>query len=532
MAEASTRIQPLPIIVGVVAVLIGGMLSTLNGRLLSVSLPDLRGALHLSVDEAAWIPTSYNMAIMFIGAFSVYLGALLGVRRVLLAGSLAYAAASVLLPLASGYPALIALQIIAGLSSGTFYPLTLSFILTNVPSRYSYLGLAAYSLTILFSANIASQLSAWLLEALSWAWIFRSLAWASVLMFLCVHFAMPRVPLPKPNPKLHISWRGFLYWSFGLALLYGSLDLGERVRWLDSPTFAALLVAGLFLVLMSFVRRHSDPNPLIALPFVRNRSTLLLGVVLFTFRFFLLSTALLIPQFLAGVQGLRDEQIGPVLAIVAVLQCGLAWIVASALREVDNRLLMAGGFAAIGITAFLCSRLSAGWAPGTYVPYTVMLAAGESFAMLGMVGSLVLQVIGSGAVSASGKPQRPFDLLTFSGFFHTVRIMGGQVGTVLMLHLLSERTKFHAAILSAETAPSRLPVADFLRGTSAVFRSGGTDASHTAGLGGYLLGATVRRQASVLAFADCFTVIAWASVVVLVLMAFVRLRITSFKGLA
>jgi DHA2 family multidrug resistance protein len=221
-----------------------------------------------------------------------------------------------------------------------------------------------------------------------------------------------------------------------------------------------------------------------------------------------------------------------VLAIVAVLQCGLAWIVASALREVDNRLLMAGGFAAIGITAFLCSRLSAGWAPGTYVPYTVMLAAGESFAMLGMVGSLVLQVIGSGAVSASGKPQRPFDLLTFSGFFHTVRIMGGQVGTVLMLHLLSERTKFHAAILSAETAPSRLPVADFLRGTSAVFRSGGTDASHTAGLGGYLLGATVRRQASVLAFADCFTVIAWASVVVLVLMAFVRLRITSFKGLA
>jgi len=532
MAERSTRVQALPIIVGVVAVLIGGMLSTLNGRLLSVSLPDLRGALHLSVDAAAWIPTSYNMAVMFIGAFSVYLGALLGVRRVLMAASLTYGAASVLLPHASGYPAAIVLQIIAGLSSGTFYPLTLSFILTNVPPRYANVGLAAYSLTILFSANIASQLSAWLLDALSWAWIFRALAWASVLMFLCVQFAMPRVPLPKPNPKMHISWRGLLYWSFGLALLYGCLDIGERVRWTDSPTFAALLITGLFLVLMSFARRHSDPNPLIALPFLRNRSTILLAVVLFTFRFFLLSTALLIPQYLAGVQGLRDEQIGPVLAIVAVLQFGLAWIAASTLKTVDARLPMAGGFALIGITAFLCSRLTAGWAPNTYVPYTVLLAAGESFAMLGLVGSLVFQVIGSGAVSASGKPQRPFDVLTFSGFFHTVRIMGGQVGTVLMLHLLTERTKFHAAVLSADTSPARLPVADFLRGTAAAFRSGGTDASHAAGLGGYLLGSTVRRQASVLAFADAFTVIAWASVAILVLIALVRLRIASFKEFA
>src|SRR5580704_3303880 len=97
--------QPSPgrIVVGILAVLLGGLLSTLNGRLLSVVLPDLRGALHLSVDEAAWIPTSYNMAIMFIGVFSVYLGALLGVRRVLLTCSLVYMVASFLLPFSASY---------------------------------------------------------------------------------------------------------------------------------------------------------------------------------------------------------------------------------------------------------------------------------------------------------------------------------------------------------------------------------------------------------------------------------------------
>src|ERR1035438_8868562 len=135
MAEENAGGQPqtpssLFLLTGILAVLLGGLLSTLNGRLLSVVLPDLRGALHLSVDEGAWIPTAYNMAIMFIGVFSVYLGALLGTRRVLLACSALYAIASFLLPFASSYEALLALQVIAGLTSGTFYPLTLSFILT------------------------------------------------------------------------------------------------------------------------------------------------------------------------------------------------------------------------------------------------------------------------------------------------------------------------------------------------------------------------------------------------------------------
>src|SRR5690242_10648312 len=69
--------------VGTVGVFLGAGISALNGRLSSVGLPDLRGALGLGVDEASWVPTAHNVALRFIGPFSVYLGGLLGVRRVL-----------------------------------------------------------------------------------------------------------------------------------------------------------------------------------------------------------------------------------------------------------------------------------------------------------------------------------------------------------------------------------------------------------------------------------------------------------------
>jgi hypothetical protein len=150
---------------------------------------------------------------------------------------------------------------------------------------------------------------------------------------------------------------------------------------------------------------------------------------------------------------------------------------------------------------------------------------------VGLVGSLILQVIGSGAVPGAGKPGRPAQLLTFSGFFHTVRIMGGQIGTVLILDLLSERTKFHANILSQETGLARLPVSGFLHSSASALSSATANPSQTAGWTGYLLGSMVRQQASTLAFADAFTLIAWATIAVLIGIAFLRLSISSFKEL-
>src|SRR5580765_7584634 len=84
--------------VATLGVFLGAGIQTLNGRLISVGMPDLRGALGLGIDEASWIPTAYNMGLMFIGPFSVYLGGLLGVRRVLLYSAAIFILCSILLP--------------------------------------------------------------------------------------------------------------------------------------------------------------------------------------------------------------------------------------------------------------------------------------------------------------------------------------------------------------------------------------------------------------------------------------------------
>src|SRR5260370_24644324 len=89
--------------VGILGVFLGAGIATLNGRLLSVGLPDLRGAMGLGFDEASWLPTAVNMAMMFSGCFVVFLSSWFGPPRILLPCAAIFAGASALLPLAPNH---------------------------------------------------------------------------------------------------------------------------------------------------------------------------------------------------------------------------------------------------------------------------------------------------------------------------------------------------------------------------------------------------------------------------------------------
>src|ERR1700760_2864561 len=258
--------------VGILAVFMGAGLATLTSRLLSVGLPDLRGALGISFDDASWLPTAFNMATMFSGVFVVFVNAFWGPRRILLPAAAIFSTASFLLPFSPNYQVMMALVIVAGLASGTFYSLTMTFVLTNLPKRLIIFGIAAYAADIVFVSNIASLQEGWFIEHLSWRWIFWNAALFTPVMIVCIHFGIPRRPSVDPRP----SWRGFTYFSLGLALLYGALDQGERLDWFHSGTIVAMSATGVLFLAAALVRRLIQPNPILKLDFLNTRNIIIL----------------------------------------------------------------------------------------------------------------------------------------------------------------------------------------------------------------------------------------------------------------
>ena len=89
---ADIAAQPPPVIttrpfIGVVAVLLGSIISTLDSRITTFGLADVRGAVHAGFDEGAWVTTAFTVGQMLIGPVSAWLGMVFGPRRVLMISS-------------------------------------------------------------------------------------------------------------------------------------------------------------------------------------------------------------------------------------------------------------------------------------------------------------------------------------------------------------------------------------------------------------------------------------------------------------
>ena len=80
------------------------------------------------------------------------------------------------------------MQFLGGLGSGTFIPLTISFIIRSLPARFVVYAIALYALNSELSQNVAASLEGWYSDHWSWGWInWRSCAMLPV-MFICVWY--------------------------------------------------------------------------------------------------------------------------------------------------------------------------------------------------------------------------------------------------------------------------------------------------------------------------------------------------------
>jgi DHA2 family multidrug resistance protein len=299
-------------------------------------------------------------------------------------------------------------------------------------------------------------------------------------------------------------------------MLFAALDQGQRLDWWNSAVFNALFFGGAIFLLSSLVRRLRMPNPLVDLPYLRQWNTLLLATALIFFRFCLLATIILIPQSLS-IHGFEADQIAPAIFWTAAPQLLIAIVAALLLLHgLDSRLLMAAGFACIAAASLLNAQYTLAWSASNYYRSELLMGVGQSFAFIGLVSTIVLQAVFTGGLS---KPQAA---LTFSAFFHTIRLFGGQLGVAFMTHFIAVREQLHSNLLGLHVQQGNWIDDTALRQLTAGLYAKSAGLSAATGRAVGLIGAGVRLQAYSLTFIDGFHLIAWACVAALLLIALLR----------
>jgi MFS transporter, DHA2 family, multidrug resistance protein len=274
------------------------------------------------------------------------------------------------------------------------------------------------------------------------------------------------------------------------------------------------------------VRRMRSPNPLVDLPFLRQWNTIILGFALILFRFCLLATIILIPQSLA-IHGFEADQIGPAVLWSAVPLIILALVAGLLLLGgLDARLLMTLGFACMAVASILNAQYTSVWSAANYFRSELLMGVGQSFAFIGLVADIVLQAVFSGGLT---KPQ---DALTFSAFFHVIRLFGGQIGVAFMTHFIAIRERIHSNLLGLHVQLGESNTDTSIRQLTAGFYGKSAGLPTAAGRAVDIIGARLRLQAYTLTFIDGFHLVAWACVAALVLTALLRVAPLNYQELA
>jgi DHA2 family multidrug resistance protein len=486
---------------GVIAVLMGTFISTLNGRLSTFGLADIRGAVGAGFDEGAWITTAQTAAQMLITVPAVWMGATFGPRRVLIGASIAFALISLLTPFSPNLPTLLTMQFLGGLATGFFIPLTLSFILLNMPPKYWAFGIALYALNLELSLNISASLEGWYVEHHSWRWIFWQNVPLALIMSLCLHRGIAVKPITTRPPN---DVFGLFAGGLGLALIYAALDQGNRLDWLNSGLVCGLLLAGVLLLVAILIHSARIPSPLLNLKVVFGPPLPVLFLLIAFLRLTITATAFLIPLYLGSVRGFRALETGDTLIWIAVPQLIFCPLAALMLRRSDARLVAAIGFIFVSVACLMVAyNLTPLWGSYQFLPSSFLQSLGQSFALSGVVFFGILHL----------KLQ---DALTFGVVLQTARLMGGEIGTAFVTTFARVREQVASNLIG-----QHLQMGD-AQAIERVMAYGATTTKVIDPVGAVVrgelaLGNIVRIAANTQAVIDCFVVIGIMTAVALLI---------------
>jgi DHA2 family multidrug resistance protein len=490
-ASADEEAVSLKTWVAVGGALIGAFIAVLNIQVTNTSLPDIEGGIGTGGVNGAWISTAYLIGEIIVIPMTDFLSRVFSLRRYLISNTALFLLLSVACGQAHNLSEMIALRGLQGFFGGVMIPLAFTIIIAMLPPSRRSMGFAGFAITATFAPAIGPTIGGWLTDNYGWQTIFYLNLIPGAVMLSALIYALPGSQ-PRPDLLRQADWIGIVLMAIGLAAFQTVLDDGNVYDWFGSPFIVKLSLVSVVALSAFIVVELVSEHPLIRLRLLARRnfgfgtlSNLLLGFALY-------GSSYLLPQYLAVSQGFDAQQSGEVMAWTGLPQLFVIPLVPLLMRRFDLRLLVGVGLAIFAASCFMNLWLDADYGgPQLFVP-DVTRAFGQALTITPLAAIAMVGITPDEAGAASG-------------LFNMLRNLGGAIGTAAVETFFTKREQYHSFVINAHV--SRLEPATQMRLASLqqYFMAHGipdpAGAMHRAVIA---IGETIRAQATVMGYADCF----------------------------
>ena len=489
--------------------LLGAFMAVLNIQITNTALPYIEGGIGTGGVYGTWVSTAYLIGEIIVIPMTDFMSRVFSLRRYLLANVALFLLFSVLCGQAHSLGEMILFRALQGFSGGVMIPLAFTIIISMLPRSKQTMGLAGFAITATFAPAIGPTIGGYFTDNYGWPYCFYVNLAPGVVMLGALWYGLPKAPM-RLGLLRNGDWRGIGLMAIGLAAFQTVLDDGNVYDWFGSPFIVKLsllsaVALGAFVVLEFFT-----PEPLVNFRLLGRRNFGLGTMGNFLLGFALYGSAYLLPQYLAVTQGFDAEQSGEVMAWTGLPQLLVIPLVPLLMKRIDARWLVATGLLIFAGSCFMNLELDQNYAaPQLFWP-DVTRALGQAIVMT-PISAIAMVGIGPAEAGAA------------SGLFNMMRNLGGAIGTAAVETFFTKREQYHSAIITPDVSLLEPATRNRLADLQQYFMAHGypdpAGALHRAIIA---VGQTIRDQATIMGYADCFVLLGVVLIFAILPVAFLR----------
>lgn len=329
------------------AMCLGMFMAILDIQVVATSLPEIRAALDVGVDQMSWIQTAYLIAEIIAIPLTGFLTRLLGIRKLFVLALSIFVAASIGCAASGSLATLIAWRVLQGFSGGVLIPIVFSSVFLLFPPRRQDAATTIGGALAVLAPTIGPIVGGWITDTYSWHWLFLINVAPGVVAVGAAAWWLPREQGDLRSAR-SLDFVSLLLMAVALAAIEILLKEAPQRGWFS--TFALGLFAACATTGIVFLHRTlRAARPVVDLRILGDRAFALACWLSFLFGFGLYGSVYLMPVFLGLVRLHSAFEIGQVMLVTGIAQLLTAPVAVQVEKRCDPRTLSACGFALFGI---------------------------------------------------------------------------------------------------------------------------------------------------------------------------------------
>lgn len=479
----------------VITAVSAAIMELIDISIVNVGLYDIAGNLGATIEDVAWVVTSYAIANVIVIPMTGFLQRYFGRKNYFIGSIILFTLASYGCGFASDLWTLVFFRFLQGVGGGALLSTSQGLMYDSFPPSQRAVASALFGMGIVLGPTLGPTLGGYIIDNYHWSWMFYiNVPIGIIATLLSITFIEKKPEEININRKaIHIDQIGILLLAVGIGALQYVLERGESDDWFDDSLIRWLTAVTAFSI-PAFIwwELRGTKEPVVDLRVLKNRNLTIGSILIVVVGYGLFTSVLLYPLFAQRVVGLTATQTGKLLIPGGLVTLPMFAITGRMLAKgVSPRIIAAFGYVAFATFCFVMSTYNMDASDGDFITALIIRGIGLAFLNVPLINQSVATL-------------DPRQLPTGIAIVNMMRQIGGAFGVAITNTYVTQRTAVHRGDLVSNLQPGDLLTTERLNALTQGLIAKGVNA-FDAVTGAYKnLDLIITRQALMISYLDTF----------------------------